>query len=103
MTDKTTLGDRMKQYEATTQHSLLRRTPVIIRLDGRAFHTFTRCLKDIDPSLKETPFSYVMHTAMMTTASVLFNEVQNCVFAYTQSDEISLLLRDWDQLETQQW
>ena len=118
MTDKTTLGDRMKQYESTTQTSLLRRTPVIIRIDGRAFHTFTKRLvsekqdrqqilvpsnRIVDPSLNETPFSQVMHHLMTLTTATLFNQVQNCVFAYTQSDEISLVLKDWDRHETQQW
>lgn len=118
MTDKTTLGDRMKQYESTTQTHLLRRTPVIIRIDGRAFHTFTKRLvsevqatrqimipsnKIVDPSLSRTPFSVIMHELMSNTTATLFNQVQNCVFAYTQSDEISLVLRDWDRHETQQW
>lgn len=122
MTDKTTLGDRMKQYEATSQTHLLRRTPVIIRIDGRAFHTFTKrfvapqpippdsfdaaCMSSRqveDPSLQNSPFSVVLHELMSGTAHVLFNEIQNCVFGYTQSDEISLLLRDWDSHETQQW
>jgi len=103
MTDKTTLGDRMKQYELTSQSFVLRRTPVIIRIDGRAFHTFTSALDKLDDSLQRTPFSEKLHNAMLTTACILFNEVQNCVLAYTQSDEISLVLRDWDRLETQQW
>lgn len=106
------LGLRMKGYEAVTQSMLLRRTPVIIRIDGRAFHTFTKKLidvdpsnglTDLDPSLQETPFSIKLHDVMLATASILFNTVQGCVFAYTQSDEISLLLRDWDTHETQSW
>lgn len=37
------LGDRMKSYyENRSKTFLARRTPVIIRLDGKAFHTFTR-------------------------------------------------------------
>lgn len=113
MTDKISLGERMKTYEATTQITLLRRMPVIIRIDGRAFHTFTRHIKPeksaendnvyVDVSLKETPFSVKLHQAMLATAATLFKEVQNTVFVYTQSDEISILLKDWEQLETQQW
>jgi tRNA(His) guanylyltransferase len=97
------LGTRMKGYESTSQSKLLTRTPVIIRIDGRAFHTFTRCLKALDPSLKDTPFSTIMHDTMMYTTHTLVENVQNCVFGYTQSDEISLLMRDWDFHETQQW
>lgn len=97
------LGDRMKAAEVTTKQTLLRRTPVIIRIDGRAFHTYTKQLKKFDPSVKDTPFSIVMHDVMMAATRALVENVQNCVFAYTQSDEISLLLRDWDFHETQQW
>jgi tRNA(His) 5'-end guanylyltransferase len=115
MTDQTTLGDRIKAYENTSQSTLLRRTPIIIRVDGRAFHTFTKRLvatrtgeawsdrKIEDPSLATSPFSDVMHEVMSNTAATLLNQIQNSVFVYTQSDEISILLRDWDRLETQQW
>lgn len=98
--DKTSLGDRMKQYEATTQGLLLRRTPVIIRVDGKAFHTFTRCFKDDNAP---DPFSSVMHRLMVNTAQAMLMNIQCSQFAYTQSDEISILLRDWDKHETQQW
>lgn len=101
--DKTTLGDRMKGYEATSQSKLLRRTPVIIRLDGKAFHTWTKQLPNFDASLREGPFSDVMHWAMTYTTQSLLNNIQNAVFAYTQSDEISILLNDWKKLETDQW
>jgi tRNA(His) 5'-end guanylyltransferase len=95
-----TLGDRMKTYEAVYQQHVIRRTPTIIRLDGRAFHTFTkRYLKDTI----DTPFSISMHAAMANTTSWLVSNVQNCVCGYTQSDEISLLLVDWQNHETQQW
>lgn len=105
MTDKTTLGDRMKEYEATTHQALLRRTPVIIRIDGRAFHTYVpkNFSEDTDPSLKQSPFSTALHGLMVSTTCELMRQIQNAVFAYTQSDEISILLRDWDRHETQQW
>ncbi len=97
------LGDRMKAYENTTRFTLLRRTPTIIRLDGRAFHTFTKCLKHYDESMKQTPFSTKMHEVMCVTMLGVMSQMQNAVFAYTQSDEISILLRDWDKHETEQW
>lgn len=97
------LGDRMKRYEDVTRYHVLRRTPVIIRVDGRAFHTFTKCLKYYDSTLKNTPFSIVMHNVMTATAYQLVKQIQNAQFAYTQSDEISILLRDWDKHETEQW
>lgn len=114
-TDKTSLGDRMKQYEFTSQSVLLRRTPIIIRVDGRAFHTFTKrfvafshdesTFHDaiVDHSLKFTPFSETMHNFMTGTAGTLFREIQTAAFVYTQSDEISIVLKDWNKLETQQW
>lgn len=97
------LGDRMKAYEATTQHNLIRRMPVIIRIDGKAFHTYTKRLKHLDPDLITVPFSSMMKNAMVETTKALVAEVQNCVLGYTQSDEISLLIRDYDELETQPW
>jgi tRNA(His) 5'-end guanylyltransferase len=39
----------------------------------------------------------------MYTTRKLVENIQNCVLGYTQSDEISLVLRDWDSHETQQW
>lgn len=98
--DKSSLGDRMKEYEATTQGNVLRRTPVIIRVDGKAFHTFTRAFRDDNAP---DPFSPVMHRLMTRTAMAMVANTQCAVLAYTQSDEISILLRDWDRHETQQW
>ena len=101
--DKTSLGNRMKGYEATSKTKLLRHTPTIIRLDGKAFHTWTKHLKDIDKSLKDDPFSDVMFHSMGLTTLWLMENIQNAVFAYTQSDEISILLNDWKRLTTDQW
>jgi tRNA(His) guanylyltransferase len=103
MTTRDSLGDRMKRYETTTQSHLIRRMSVIARIDGRAFHTFTKRLKHVDPSLQDTPFSVLMHDVMMKTTAALVSGVQGCVLGYTQSDEISLLIRDWDTLDTQAW
>lgn len=97
------LGDRMKRYESVSKTIVIRRTPVIIRLDGRAFHTFVRKVRAADPSCRKTPFSEIMHDVMTRTTQYLVQNVQNCVFGYTQSDEISLMLRDWDFHETEQW
>lgn len=101
--DKTTLSNRMKGYESASKTKLLRRTPVIIRIDGKAFHTWTKKLKHLDFSLTESPFSEAMHICMIDTTKALVNEIQNAVIGYTQSDEISILLNDWKNLETDQW
>lgn len=93
--DKTKLGDRMKNFERLTQNNLMPKTPAIIRLDGKAFHTFTRGL--------QKPYSRDLREAMNDTALSLVNQIQGAVFAYVQSDEISILLRDWDKLTTDAW
>jgi tRNA(His) 5'-end guanylyltransferase len=98
------LGDRMKGYESVQKQLLTRRTPAIIRLDGKAFHTYTkRQLWKYDPRASESPFSEVMHGAMALATKHLVDNIQGAVFAYTQSDEISIFLRDWDTLMTQPW
>ena len=85
---KDTLGDRMKQYEECYNLRMTRHLPIIVRIDGRAFHSWTRrmnCTKPFDERLMEM---------MAQTAKSLCENIEGCVFAYTQSDEISLLLRD---------
>jgi len=89
------LGDRMKLYECVPKRDHMRRTPVIIRIDGKAFHTFTRgCVK---------PFDEKLSTAMTLTTTSLVQNTQNCVLGYTQSDEISLLLVDYKNIDTDPW
>lgn len=93
--DKTSLGDRMKQYEAVSKNFLLRRIPVIIRLDGKAFHTFTRGF--------DKPFDEAIELAMETTTLRLCQNIQGCVLGYTQSDEITLVLCDYQKVDTDAW
>ncbi len=94
--DKTTLGDRMKNnYENITRYYLTRRMPVIIRIDGKAFHTFTRGFKK--------PFDDVLVKTMQETMKYLCENIQGCVLGYTQSDEISLVLTDYAELTTDAW
>lgn len=93
---KDNLGDRMKEnYENRAKTKLLRRTPVIIRLDGKAFHTFTKGF--------DKPFDEIFTKAMQQTMLSLCKEVQGCVLGYTQSDEITLVLTDYDKLDTSAW
>jgi tRNA(His) 5'-end guanylyltransferase len=90
------LGQRMKDnYEDRTRYSLPRRTHTIIRLDGKAFHTFTRNC--------EKPFDEKFMQLMDSTAKFLCERIQGCKFAYVQSDEISLLLTDFDDIKTDAW
>lgn len=93
---KDSLGDRMKGfYEDAYRICLPRRMPMIIRLDGKAFHTLTRGL--------EKPWDRRFVETMARTAEALCKEVGNCKLAYVQSDEISLLCLDYDKLETEAW
>lgn len=93
---KDELGDRMKSYyENRSKTFLTRRIPVIIRLDGKAFHTFTRGFNK--------PFDEVMCNAMQETMKYLCENVQGCVLGYTQSDEITLVLIDYQKLTTDAW
>ena len=96
MAFKDPLGDRMKgNYENRAKMYLTRRTPVIIRIDGKAFHTFTHGFA--------RPYDTVFHNAMNATLEYLCKNIQGCKFGYTQSDEISLLLTDYDKLTTDGW
>lgn len=88
-------GDRMKGYENVSRNYLKRRTPVIIRIDGKAFHTFTRGLKK--------PFDRILMSAMQETMKYLCANIQGCVFGYTQSDEITLVLTDYATTTTDAW
>lgn len=90
------LGDRMKNnYENRAKAYLLRRTPVIIRLDGKAFHTFTRGFAK--------PFDARLMRVMQETTLELCRNIQGCVFGYTQSDEITLVLVDYNTIDTDAW
>ena len=87
------LGDRMKGYEAVSAGQLLRRVPVIVRVDGRAFH-----------SLKlEKPFDHVFISCMREAAELLAQEMQGFRLGYVASDEASFLLCDWDNVNTEPW
>lgn len=90
------LGTRMKVfYENIPKTRLMRRTPVAIRLDGKAFHTFTRGF--------QKPFDFVLMDAMQKTMKYLCENIQGCVFGYTQSDEITLILVDYQKFTSDAW
>lgn len=90
------LSIRMKTfYEQIPKIKLIRRMPVIIRLDGKAFHTFTKGFKK--------PFDEILIKTMQETTKYLCENIQGCVLGYTQSDEISLLLVDYKKLNSDAW
>lgn len=90
------LGDRMKSnYENRNKNYLTRRIPVIIRVDGRAFHTFTARLKK--------PFDLSYIRCIDKAAESVAAGMQGCVAYYSQSDEVSFLLMDNMNNDTQAW
>lgn len=90
------LGTRMKTfYENIPKTRLMRRVPVAIRLDGKAFHTFTRGF--------QKPFDFVLMGTMQQTMKYLCENIQGCVFGYTQSDEITLILVDYQKFTSDAW
>jgi tRNA(His) 5'-end guanylyltransferase len=90
------LGNRMKEYyENIPKTKLMRRCPVILRIDGKAFHTFTRNF--------QKPFDAILIKSMQETMKYLCENIQGCVLGYTQSDEITLVLIDYKKLTSQAW
>ena len=90
------LGKRMKTfYEEIPKTKLMRRVPVAIRIDGKAFHTFTKGF--------QKPFDEVLIKSMQDTMKYLCENIQGCVLGYTQSDEITLILVDYKKLTSSAW
>lgn len=90
------LGKRMKEfYENVPKTRLVRRMPVAIRIDGKAFHTFTKGFAK--------PFDEVLIKAMQNTMKYLCENIQGCVLGYHQSDEITLILIDYKKLTSSAW
>ena len=88
------LGVRMKTfYEQIPKTKLMRRCPVALRIDGKAFHTFTKGF--------QKPFDEVLIKSMQETMKYLCENIQGCVLGYTQSDEITLILVDYKNLHLQ--
>jgi len=90
------LGKRMKEYyEQIPKTKLMRRCPVAIRIDGKAFHTFTRGF--------QKPFDEILIKSMQETMKYLCENIQGCVLGYTQSDEITLILIDYKNINSYAW
>lgn len=83
----------MKGYER--QDALVRRMPMIVRVDGRCFHTKTKGL--------EKPFSENLRLSLLGAALTVMRDSQNCNLAYHQSDEVSFLFVDYERHETEPW
>lgn len=92
---KDEFGNRMKGYENVFRQILPQRLPVIIRIDGAHFHTYTRGMTK--------PFDELLIKAFWETSKYLAQNIMGCKLIYHQSDEISILLTNYDKLTTQSW
>lgn len=90
-----TLGDRMKKYEKSFSGFLPQRMPMIIRVNGKAFHSFTRKFSK--------PWDEDIRDGLTSAAQSLIKEIQGAKLAYLQSDEISVLITDYDSLQFEPW
>ena len=90
--DRSDLANRMKDYEKRNRYYLQRRMPVILRLDMRAGHSFTKGFV--------RPFDEVFIKTIQETSKYLCKNIQNCKLSYQQSDEITLLLVDYEKINT---
>lgn len=93
--DSTALGDRMKRYEAATRFVLPQRTYAIVRVDGRAFHSYLRGA--------ERPFDMAFMADMDAVAAALCAEIAGAVISYAHSDEVSVLVTDFGSVHTEAW
>ena len=95
MNKKDSLGDRMKDYENCYRLYLPKRQSIIVRCDMRAGHSFTKGFN--------RPYDALFAHCMRETAKQLCENIGGCVFGYTQSDEISLVLVDYKNINTEPW
>lgn len=93
--DKSSIGNRMKKYEGIPRIHLTPRMPLICRLDGKAFHTYT--------SGCDKPWDKDISGALTNAAQHLMEQVQGAKLVYIQSDELSVLVNDYESFETQAW
>lgn len=92
---KYSLGDRQKAYEAVNDRILVPKMPFIIRVDGKAFHTYTRGFVK--------PFDEIMCKTMIEVTKKLCEEIPGAVLGYTQSDEITIVCKYTDRIKSQAW
>ena len=90
--DTSDLAKRMKDYESISKTKLMKRCPVICRIDGKAHHSFTRGFK--------RPFDEIYIKSMQETAKYLCENIQGVVLSYQQSDEITLVMVDYKEFNT---
>jgi len=88
------INTRMKErYEDRTRYFLPRRTYTILRVDGKAFHSYCRTM--------QRPYDLQFMYDMNKTAELMMAEIMGAQIAYTQSDEISILMTDFAKPSTE--
>ena len=92
---KDSLGDRMKKYESVTKYRLVDKTPVILRVDGKAFHTFTRGMNK--------PYDEVLIEAMVLAGEYTAKEMMGFILGYHQSDEFNFYINNTKKLKSESW
>lgn len=95
MDNKDTLGDRCKRYESNSEHYFTPKIPIIVRIDGKAFHTWTKGC--------ERPYDQLLIDCMFESAKQVAKQMQGCRALYAQSDEVTFVLTDDSSIESQQW
>jgi tRNA(His) guanylyltransferase len=92
---KDSIGDRIKRYERVSDHMLTPCSPMFIRVDGRAFHTWTKGMR--------RPYDDRLTNAMVNTAASVVKDMPGFKLAYLQSDECTFMLTDTERVESQGW
>lgn len=93
---KDNLGDRIKGYESAFENYFLPRIPIIVRVDGRSFHSWVKKEKC------KKPFDDKLSLVMICAAKNVAEEMQNCLGFYRQSDEVTFVMHN-ESLESQVW
>lgn len=91
------LSERIEEYEQQYDYSIIRRIPVVVRVDGKGFSKYTKLMK------VKRPFDEVLSNAMVQSALKVASKIEGCVFSYTQSDEASFILLNDQSLEATPW
>lgn len=89
------LGDRCKRYESIWERYFIPKIPILTRVDGRTFKTFTKKC--------EKPFDNQLINTMVGAAEKVAEEIPGCLAFYHQSDEVTFLILDDENIQTQQW
>lgn len=89
------LKERMVSYELISNALLTKKLPVIISLNGRSFRKLT--------SLLTKPYCNDFSILMGQILICLMSEIEGSVFGYSYNDEIHIVCRNDQTLQTEAW